>query len=113
MGKYSKLLKEVLEEKCNNQFSLFYKMFFADSLDRSNTSLNLCEQDEDYIIDLAYERWMNGGDEYSIDNAIDDLLAEFAELEDDSNWIEQYKERQKQINGQIERMLSLKERGEK
>lgn len=73
MGKYSKLLEEILKEKCDNNFALLYKVMFADSLQCCNNDLELSGEDEDYIVDVAYSIWLDYED-FQIDDAVNKVL---------------------------------------
>lgn len=100
MGKYSKLLDEIIKEKCNNSFTLLYKVVFAESVQSCNNDLNLSADDEDYVVDLAYDRWIDYSD-YQIDEAVIEILAEIQ----NAGGVAEYKKQQKSAKETIEKCL--------
>ena len=89
MKGYTKLLDEILKEKCNNNYETLYKVVFADSLQSCNIDLELTEEQEDYIIDRAYNLWLDYTD-YQFDDAILKVLTDIR----DAGGIDDYKKQQ-------------------
>lgn len=104
MGKYSKLLKEILEEKCNNNYEKLFKAILAESLDSCNSSLELTGEDEDYIIDRAYSVWIERED-YQFDDAMNEILYDINYV----GGLEKYKEHEKNVKNAIEKALEGEE----